>query len=619
MYILLVVIPFISFIILSLMGRNIGRKGSIIINNILNMLLIIITLSIVYEVVYKGSNVSINIMDWLKIGSININYTLMYDSINIYLVFLIILIYTIVSTYSIWYMNEDSGLIRFMGYLNIFSLNMLILVLSYNLIILIIGWEWVGLTSYLLINYWYTRIQANKASIKAILYNKVGDIGLIIGVSMLLIYKGLYEFNNTYIIESKIINIIIIGIIIGSVAKSAQIGLHSWLGDAMEGATPVSALLHAATMVTAGIFLILRILPISIYNSYVYYTIMIIGILTVLLGGISSLYQNDIKKVIAFSTLSQLGYMYYSAGLGQYENSYYHLIIHGFFKALLFLTAGIIIHHYSNEQDFRKIKSNISNSPLTYTLMLTGTLAIISWPFYSGFYSKDQIIEYSYISNIFTYILALTGALITVIYSFRLVYGLFFKNINHRFINQSSEPFLLTHKLLLFLCIGSLYMGYILTSLFYNTLNFNTPYALSTMDVHNIPVIIKILPILISILGIIIGLNIESKKWKYINIINYFSNISWIHNIFNKKLFYDSIINDIFTIPSLSIAYNQYIKIIDKGYIEIVGPIGITRNIWINKESKGSDKLEDILKYRNYISIPIIIITLMTLILLIIW
>jgi len=146
----------------------------------------------------------------------------------------------------------------------------------------------------------------------------------------------------------------------------------------MEGATPVSALLHAATMVTAGIFLILRILPISIYNSYVYYTIMIIGILTVILGGISSLYQNDIKKVIAFSTLSQLGYMYYSAGIGQYENSYYHLIIHGFFKALLFLTAGIIIHHYSNEQDFRKIKSNISNSPITYTLMLTGTLAIIS-------------------------------------------------------------------------------------------------------------------------------------------------------------------------------------------------------------------------------------------------
>lgn len=594
------------------MGRNIGKKGSIIINNILNILLIIITLNIVYEIVYKGSNVSINIFNWLNIGSLNITYSFIFDSINIYLVFLIVLIYTIVSTYSVWYMNEDSGLIRFLGYLNIFSLNMLILVLSYNLIILIIGWEWVGLTSYLLINYWYTRIQANKASIKAILYNKVGDIGLIIGVSMLLNYKGLYDFNNIYIIESKIINIIIIGIIIGSVAKSAQIGLHSWLGDAMEGATPVSALLHAATMVTAGIFLILRVLPISIYNTYIYYTIMIIGILTVILGGISSLYQNDIKKVIAFSTLSQLGYMYFSAGIGQYENSYYHLIIHGFFKALLFLTAGIIIHHYTNEQDFRKIKSNIFNSPITYTLMLTGTLAIISWPFYSGFYSKDQIIENSYISNIFTYIIGLIGALITVIYSFRLVYGLFFKNINHRFKNQTSEPFFI---ILLFLCIGSLYMGYILTSLFNNTLNFNTPFALSTMDIHNIPVIIKILPIIISIIGIIIGLNIESKKWKYINIKNYYSYISWIHNIFNKKIFYDSIINEIFTIPSLSIAYNQYIKIIDKGYIEIIGPIGITRNIWIYKESKG---LKNIYEYKNLISIPIIIVIIMILIIIIV-
>lgn len=612
MYILLVVIPFISFIIITLMGRNIGRKGSIIINNILNIILIIITINILYEIVYKGGNVSIKIMNWLKIGSININYTLIYDSINIYLVFLIILIYTIVSTYSIWYMKEDSGLIRFLGYLNIFSLNMLILVLSNNLIILIIGWEWVGLTSYILINYWYTRIQANKASIKAILYNKVGDIGLIIGVSMLLIYKGLYEYNNIYIIESKIINYIIIGIIIGSVAKSAQIGLHSWLGDAMEGATPVSALLHAATMVTAGIFLILRVLPSVYVDIYIYYIIIIIGILTVILGGISSLYQNDIKKVIAFSTLSQLGYMYYSAGMGEYENSYYHLIIHGFFKALLFLTAGIIIHHYSNEQDFRKIKSNISNSPITYTFMLTGTLAIISWPYYSGYYSKDKIIEYSYISNIFTYIFALIGALITVIYSFRLVYGLFFKKNNTRYKNQTSEPFQLTHKILLLLCIGSLYMGYIFTTLFYNTLNLNKPFALATEDIHNIPVIIKILPILISIIGIIIGLNIESKKWKYIK--NYYINISWIHNILNKKLYIDSIINDIFTIPSLSIAYNQYIKIIDKGYIEIIGPIGITRNIWTayaNKESKGTE-------YTNNINIPIILITMISLILIII-
>ena len=616
MYILLVIIPMISFIILTLMGRKIGKKGSIKINKILNIILIIITINIMYEIIYKGSNVSINILNWLNIGSIKITYSIIYDNINIYIVFLIVLIYTIVSTYSTWYMNEESGLIRFLGYLNIFSLNMLILVLSKNIVILIIGWEWVGLTSYLLINYWYTRIQANKASIKAILYNKVGDIGLIIGVSMLLTYKGLYDFNNTYIIESKIIDIIIIGIIIGSVAKSAQIGLHSWLGDAMEGATPVSALLHAATMVTAGIFLILRVLPISIYNKYIYYIIIIIGILTVILGGISSIYQNDIKKVIAFSTLSQLGYMYYSAGIGEYENSYYHLIIHGFFKALLFLTAGIIIHHYSNEQDFRKIKSNIFNSPITYTLMLTGTLAIISWPYYSGYYSKDQIIEYSYISNIFTYILGLIGALITVIYSFRLIYGIYIKKRNYRFKNQKPEPFII---LLIILCIGSLYMGNILTPIFFNTLNINTPYALSRMDIHNIPVIIKIIPIIISIIGIIIGLNIESRKWRYINIKNYYKKISRIHNILNKKLYYDSIINEIFTIPSLRIAYNQYIKIIDKGYIETIGPIGITRNIIsLNGKTLISLANKEDKNLKDFISVPIIIIIISILIMIII-
>ena len=318
---------------------------------------------------------------------------------------------TLVHFYSCSYMSVDPHISRFMSYLSLFTFFMLILITADNFIQLFVGWEGVGLCSYLLIGFWFTRVQANKAALKALIINRVGDFGIILGICLVffvfqtldfeIVFPLITFFQNQFFLffgmNFNVVELICFFLFIGSVGKSAQVGLHTSLPDAMEGPTPVSALIHAATMVTAGVFLIIRCSPIFEYAPGVLNIVTFVGALTAFFAATVGLVQNDIKKVIAYSTCSQLGYMIFACGISGYTVSLFHLINHAFFKALLFLAAGSIIHSLNNEQDMRRMGGLIRITPFTYSMMLIGSLSLAGFPFLSGFYSKDVILELAFV------------------------------------------------------------------------------------------------------------------------------------------------------------------------------------------------------------------------------
>lgn len=359
---------------------------------------------------YIGRNIKYNEIikikiEWINIGINNIKYDILIDKYTILMILLIIIISSIVIIYSFWYMEEDNNRNKFIIYMILFTVSMLIFVLSYNYLFMFIGWEYVGIISFILINYWYINNNNNKSAFKALILNKIGDLSY-----MIFIYYFINKSNDLYINNQFLFNInssFIIFLLFAAIAKSAQIFFHVWLGDAMAGPTPVSALLHAATMVTAGIYLLIRL---ELYEENI--LIIIISILTIIIGGISAINQYDIKKIIAYSTVSQIGYMLYGIGINNKEIAIYHLITHGFFKALLFLSAGIIIHNYYNEQDIRKYGNFIYYYPFTYILFIYGSLSIIAFPYFSGYYSKEPLIFNSYFNNLFIFILINIGCIL---------------------------------------------------------------------------------------------------------------------------------------------------------------------------------------------------------------
>ena len=388
----------------------------------------------------------------------------------------------LVHIYSIGYMSKDPHKPRFMAYLSLFTFSMLSLVVSDNFLQLFFGWEGVGLCSYLLIGFWYKRNTANNAAIKAFIVNRVGDFGLAIGIFLIFFHFGTTNYSelfsmipenanqkiNFIIGEVNLISAVCIFLFIGAMGKSAQFILHTWLPDAMEGPTPVSALIHAATMVTAGVFLVVRCSPIFEFSPLALNLVAIVGMLTAVFAASVALVQNDIKKVIAYSTCSQLGYMFFAAGVGAYHIAMFHLFTHAFFKALLFLGAGSVIHAFNDEQDIEKMGRVWKKIPYTTLFMLIGTLALTGFPFLSGFYSKDAIIEFAFLkgSSIGNYVavIGIFTAFLTSIYSWRLFLKTFFgeyknKSIDIKKVHES--PLTMTLPLLL-LAIGSIAAGFIL-------------------------------------------------------------------------------------------------------------------------------------------------------------
>nr|YP_009118091.1 NADH dehydrogenase subunit 5 [Malawimonas californiana]AJF22851.1 NADH dehydrogenase subunit 5 [Malawimonas californiana] len=640
MYLTILMLPIISALFTGLLGRNFGNRGSQIITVACLGISAVLSTIAFYEVGILGSVCYIIGFKWIESDLLNLNYNLIFDSLTVVMLVVVTLIATLVTIYSIGYMSEDSHISRFFTYLAIFTFAMLILVTSNNFLQMFIGWEGVGVSSYLLINFWYTRIQANKAAIKAMVVNRVGDFGLIIGIMAIyyvfrsidfsIVFSSAYYIFNFKIIflnmEFDAVTIIGLLLFVGAIGKSAQIGLHTWLPDAMEGPTPVSALIHAATMVTAGVFMIIRCSPLLEFSHNLLITITFIGAITAFFAAITGVAQNDLKRVIAYSTCSQLGYMVFACGISSYSVSLFHLMNHAFFKALLFLSAGSVIHAISDEQDMRKMGGLVKIIPFTYTLILIGSLSLMGIPFLTGFYSKDVILELAYanyhIHSNLSYWLGTISALFTSFYSFRLIILTFFNRTNAlRFTieNMHDAPIVMIIPLVI-LVIGSIFIGYITKDMiigmgtnFWGNSLFSLPQNIYIFESEFIPYYIKLIPVLFSITGAFMAFIFYIFFMKTLYKMNISSIGISVYTYLNKKLFFDILYNEFIVKKLYSFGYNISFKLIDRGIIEIIGPYGLS-SIVLNLTSKLT-KFQTGYIYHYIFVIFIGVVTIITLIL----
>lgn len=608
MYLLIVALPLIGSLISGFGGRWLGRYGSCIFSTTCVIFSAILSIMAFYEVGLGNSPCYITLMPWIESGVLLVNWGFLFDSLTVTMLVVVTFISSLVHVYSIKYMEDDPHAPRFMAYLEIFTFFMLILVTADNLVQMFLGWEGVGLASYLLINFWFTRLAANQAAIKALVVNRVGDFGLSLGIFTLfylfrsLDYATIFAcvplYSNYYIVfmgfKIHALTLASTFLFIGAVGKSAQLGLHTWLPDAMEGPTPVSALIHAATMVTAGVFLMVRFSPLLEYSPFTLFLLTVFGALTAFFAALTGAFQNDLKKVIAYSTCSQLGYMVFAAGLSCYHVSMFHLANHAFFKALLFLSAGSVIHAVADEQDMRRMGSLRKFLPTTYSLMLIGSLALAGFPFLTGFYSKDFILELTQISGYknlhvsYGYFACWLGSLavfFTSFYSFRLIYLTFLNNSNtyRKIISSIHESSFLMLFPLVILAFGSIFIGYLTKDIFigFGT-NFwgNSIFTLAvnsnTFEAECLPVFIKWLPFFISISGILLAsiLNIFNNSFL---LFHYNKFLMFFSFVLSKKWYWDKIYNILLVKPIMDFGYFISFKNIDRGFIELSGPFTLSK------------------------------------------
>ena len=482
----IIFLPLIASIISGFFGRFIGDRNSEIVTSLLVSISALFSIYVFYQVMVDGFQENIVIATWINSGELNVNWSMNIDPLSAVMLVVVTSVSALVHIYSIGYMSHDPHKPRFMAYLSLFTFAMLMLVTSDNFIQLFFGWEGVGLCSYFLIGFWFKKESANAAAIKAFVVNRVGDFGFALGIFLVFYLFGTVNYSEVFeqipsITEKNLnflgfdinaIDLICLLLFIGAMGKSAQILLHTWLPDAMEGPTPVSALIHAATMVTAGVFLVVRCSPIYEYSELALNLITIVGMTTALFAASVAIVQTDIKKIIAYSTCSQLGYMFFATGVGAYNIAMFHLFTHAFFKALLFLGSGSVIHAFKDEQDINEMGGVWKHLPYTYAMMIIGTLALTGFPFLSGFYSKDAIIEFAYLrDNTVGYYAAGIGiftAFLTSIYSWRLIFKTFHGEYNNKKmkISETHESPLVMLIPLVFLSIGAIFAGMLFKDLF---------------------------------------------------------------------------------------------------------------------------------------------------------
>ena len=483
---LILFLPLFASLISGFFGKYIGDKFCQFITCLFVSISAILSIFIFYKVINSGYTNNLVIATWISSGSLNVNWSINIDTLSSVMLVVVTFVSSLVHVYSIGYMSHDPHKPRFMAYLSLFTFAMLTLVTADNFIQLFFGWEGVGLCSYFLIGFWYKKESANAAAIKAFVVNRVGDFGFALGIFLIFYIFGTVNYNEVFlqipnILDNKIVflginfnsvDLICILLFVGAMGKSAQLFLHTWLPDAMEGPTPVSALIHAATMVTAGVFLVVRCSPIYEYSELALSLITIIGMSTAFFAATIALVQNDIKKIIAYSTCSQLGYMFFAAGVGAYNVAMFHLFTHAFFKALLFLGSGCVIHSFDDEQDINQMGGVRKKLPYTYVLMLIGTLALTGFPFLSGFYSKDAIIEFAYLKGnslgMYAATIGIITALMTAIYSWRLIFKTFHGKYNNskvkiESVHDSSSIMMVP---LIILAIGAIFAGILFKNLF---------------------------------------------------------------------------------------------------------------------------------------------------------
>ena len=597
MYLTLIILPLLGSISSGFFGRKIGVKGSHILTCSSVIITTILAIIAFFEVGFNNIPVTINIAKWIDVESLNISWSFKFDSLTVSMLLPVLIVSSLVHIYSISYMSHDPHNQRFFSYLSLFTFMMIILVTGDNYLLMFVGWEGVGICSYLLVNFWFTRIAANQSSISALLTNRVGDCFLTIGIFAILWSFGNIDYNLVFSLtpyyNGNVITIIGICLLIGATAKSSQVGLHVWLPQAMEGPTPVSALIHAATMVTAGVYLLMRSSPLIEYSSTVLIICLWLGAITTIFSSLIGLFQQDIKKVIAYSTMSQLGMMVIGIGLSCYNIALFHLINHAFYKALLFLGAGAVIHSVSDNQDFRKYGGLRSFLPLTYSVMLIASLSLLAIPFMTGFYSKDFILESSYgqfyLSSIIIYLIATIGAGFTTLYSAKVLYLTFLTNPNGPLINykQAHEGDIFLNMPLIILAIFSIFFGYITKDIFIGLgTNFFSDNSIFIHPNHEImldtefavPVLFKLLPFIFTILLSIISIIFSEFLPKLL--INFkYSKLGYnIFSFFNQRFFIELIYNT-YIVEFIFKLGGQTTKIIDKGSVELLGPYGLEKGL----------------------------------------
>jgi NADH-ubiquinone oxidoreductase chain 5 len=543
--------------------------------NLFIMLSVIITLALV-EIQMMGSSVillpNLN-SEWFYSLGLSVEWSILFDGLTVSMLVAIMAVSLLVQLYSLSYMAADPHLIRFIGYLSLFTFAMTLLVTADNLMVLFMGWEFVGIASYLLINFWFTRKSANHAAMKAFLLNRVGDWALALG--LLLMMALLYDFSTAAIftlvsyINADLLLLISLLLIVGASAKSALtlLGLHLWLPNAMEGPTPVSALIHAATMVTAGIYLFIRLGPLFECNETALLIITWLGALGSLLGAMAGLLANDMKRVIAYSTMSQLGYMTVACGSSQYSIALFHLINHAFFKALLFLSAGAIIHAF-DEQDLRKMGSLGLLLPWTYDFVLLGSLSMMAFPFMTGFYSKDFLLDFALmpknISTTIATLLLMLAAILTATYSTRLMILTFIgqPNSNFKFNVIAADDYVMWLPLAI-LYVGAALFGFIAHELF---LHGAIPLSLTLYVLEGQPLIQLISWFILYTAYLVVLLSIRSFQFQFHQI----NNIIIINNHLVHWHYYNGYF--VKTSQTLSLMVSRYW---DRGLIELVGPLGL--------------------------------------------
>ena len=605
MLILIVLLPLLGFFSGSLFGRYIGL-GTCYITTASVFSSFLLSLILFYDVVSNGVTYKLIMSSWIVVDSLNIDWSFCFDSLTSVMLIVVTFISTLVHLYSTEYMEHDPHLPRFMSYLSLFTFFMLILITANNFLQMFVGWEGVGLSSYLLINFWFTRIQANKAAIKAMLVNRVGDFFILLAIFAIYFVFNSLDYDTIFSLTPLMINYkIMIGsleipaldmicmlLFFGAMGKSAQLGLHTWLPDAMEGPTPVSALIHAATMVTAGVFLIARCSHLFEYSPIILNLIIFIGSATAFFASTTGLFQNDMKRVIAYSTCSQLGYMIFACGLSSYEVGIFHLSNHAFFKALLFLGAGSVIHAVADEQDMRKMGGLKQLLPFTYSIMLIGSLALMGFPFLTGFYSKDTILEVAYakytVWGHFSYYLGTFAAFFTAFYSIRLLFLVFLAQPNgHRSIifNAHEGTWRMTLPLFL-LSIFSISIGFLTRDLFigfgtdfWGSSIFVLPQNYVLSDIEFVDLFYKLLPLMISLLGAFSAYFIYSFGLEYFYTIKKTKSFKLIYNFLNRKWYFDRLYNEFIGQNALNLSYHYSYKDIDRGIIEKLGPSGIVNSI----------------------------------------
>ena len=594
----IIALPLIASIISGFFGRYIGDRSSEIITSLLVSLSAIFSLFVFYEVIVNQYENNIVIATWINSGSLDVNWSMKIDPLSAVMLVVVTVVSALVHIYSIGYMSHDPHKPRFMAYLSLFTFAMLMLVTSDNFIQLFFGWEGVGLCSYFLIGFWFKKETANAAAIKAFIVNRVGDFGFALGIFLIFYLFGTVNYEEVFqqipsITEEKLrflgidinaIDLICLLLFIGAMGKSAQILLHTWLPDAMEGPTPVSALIHAATMVTAGVFLVVRCSPIYEYSELALDIITIVGMTTAIFAATVALVQSDIKKIIAYSTCSQLGYMFFATGVGAYNVAMFHLFTHAFFKALLFLGSGAVIHAFKNEQNINAMGGVWKKLPYTYTLMIIGTLALTGFPLLSGFYSKDAIIEFAYLrGNTVGYYAAGIGiftALLTSIYSWRLIFKTFHGNYNNKNlkIEETHEAPLVMLIPLIILSIGSIFAGFTFKELFIGSTGLNNFWSgsiffLEPLSKEHPPIWFLILtPVLVTI-SIPISYYLFIKNKNLINAI--VKNNEPLYKFLINKWYFDELYNYIF-VKSLKKIGLYLWKFFDVKIIDGFGPDGVS-------------------------------------------